>query len=66
MSHITITDIRMAGHCARGVKSWFNAQGLDFRKFLREGISEEEFLATGDGQAIDVVEHKRMRERSNG
>ena len=58
---VTIDDVRRAGHCARGAKAWFDARGLDFRAFLRDGIPEDEFLAFGDGQADQVVAMKRVR-----
>jgi hypothetical protein len=58
---ITIDDVRRAGHCARGAKAWFAAHGLDFRRFLREGIPAETMLATGDGQGIQVVERTIAR-----
>lgn len=58
---VTITDVRAAGHCARGTKAWFEGHGLDFRSFLKNGISEEQFLATGDAYAIEVVRLKGLR-----
>jgi arsenate reductase-like glutaredoxin family protein len=63
---ITITDIRAAGHCARGARTWFERHGFDFRAFLKDGISEEELLATGDALAVQVIEHKRERNRARG
>ncbi len=60
--HITITDCRRAGHCSRGIKNWFDERGLDFKKFLREGISVDEFLATNDGYANEIVRRKRAGE----
>lgn len=60
---ITIDDVRRAGHCALGARRWFERHGFDFRKFLRKGIDVETFLATGDGQAQQVVDRKRERER---
>lgn len=63
---ITITDIRAAGHCARGARDWFERHGFDFRTFLKDGISEDEFLATGDSLAAEVIKHKRERERARG
>lgn len=59
---ITMDDIRAAGHCVRGVKEWFERHGLDFRLFLREGISEEEFLASGDSLARRIVDLKKARQ----
>lgn len=59
---ITIDDIRGAGHCASGARKWFDTQGLDFRGFLKNGIAVEDFLATGDGQALQVVQRKLARD----
>lgn len=39
---ITATDVRRAGLCARGMKSWFESYGLDFRAFLADGIRAAE------------------------
>jgi len=58
---ITMADLRRIGHCPPGVKSWFDAQGLDFRAFLKNGITVEEFLSTGDGIAKEAV--RLIRER---
>lgn len=59
---VTIDDVRRAGHCARGAKAWFERHGLDFRAFLKDGIDEEEFLASGDALAERIVKMKRERE----
>lgn len=59
---ITIDDIRKAGHCARGAKNWFDQQGLDFRDFLKNGITATQMLATGDAQGEQVVVRKIERE----
>jgi hypothetical protein len=58
---ITITDIIKAGICASGARRWFDEHGLDFRAFLKDGISAETLLATGDGMARLVVERRRAR-----
>jgi len=60
---VTIEDVRALGHCARGIKAWFDGYGLDFRDFLKNGIGVQTFLATGDGQAFRIVEKKRAREK---
>ncbi len=60
---ITINDVRAAGHCVRGARDWFERHGLDFRDFLKSGISEEAFLASGDALAARVVEMKKARAR---
>lgn len=61
-ARITITDVRRANHCVMGTRAWFGQRGLDFAKFLKEGISETEFLATGDALAEDIVNRKRQRD----
>lgn len=59
---ITINDIRAAGHCTKGARRWFENYGLDFRDFLKNGISGADFLATGDGLAAQVFQRKIERE----
>jgi hypothetical protein len=52
---ITITDVRRAGYCASGARKWFEAHGFDFRQVIKNGVSAEALLATGDGLAERVV-----------
>jgi hypothetical protein len=52
---ITITDVRRAGYCASGAKRWFTDNGFDFRDVLKNGVSAEAMLATGDAMALRVV-----------
>lgn len=61
---VRIEDMRRAGHCVSGVKRWFEAHGLDFRAFLKDGIDSEILLATGDGLAVRVV--RMTEEHRNG
>jgi len=63
---VTVDDCRRAGHCAIGIRRWFEYRGLDFRDFLRNGIDVDIFLATGDAYAIRVVQLKREREGTRG
>lgn len=58
---ITIADIRRAGHCTSGARRWFEAHGLDFAAFLKDGIESEEFVTKGDALAARVVDLKRRR-----
>lgn len=58
---ITMDDCRKAGHCASGVRRWFNEQGIDFRQLMRQGTSANGMLATGDAQGIGVVAHTLAR-----
>lgn len=61
---ITIDDVRKTGHCVAGAREWFARHGLDFRDFIRNGIEEERFLASGDVIATEVV--KATRDRRGG
>ncbi len=54
--NIYMTDIRKARMCSRGARAFFVKNGLNWEKFLKEGIPEEELLATNDAMAKQVVE----------
>lgn len=54
---ITIDDMR-PDHCARGIRRWFDANGLDLRDFLENGIEAKALFATGDPLVIAVIEKK--------
>jgi len=58
---ITINDVRQAGYCVSGARRWFEQYGFDFKAFIRDGCTEEEFLARceGDACALRVVAVKR-------
>lgn len=55
---ITVTDARRFGYCARGMRTFAEGYGLDFRAFLTTGIPAEELLATGDAFAERIVAAK--------
>lgn len=57
---ITIDDIRKAGHCVSGARTWFQRHQLDFREFLKRGESAD-LLASKDGYGNRVVEITRAR-----
>lgn len=67
---ISMTDLRQAGHCARGLRPWFRQHGLDdeFRAVVKgDTIPASKMLATGDPRAIRVVElAKAKRELADG
>lgn len=64
-SHITVTiaDIRRAGYCVAGVRSWFRTHNMNFADFLKNGMPADEFIARGDHLALDVVEKMLIREQ---
>lgn len=66
-NRVTMDDVRAAGYCASGVRTWFADKGLDLRAFVRDGISEDDFLALKDAHADAVVRLKRQKEgRTSG
>lgn len=56
---LTVNDVRAAGFCARGMKTWFDARGLDFRTFLKEGMAIEDAAALNDALAERVIARRR-------
>lgn len=58
---VIMQDIRAAKLCSSGARGWFQRQGMDWSKFLSEGLPEEQFIATGDANALRVVEAARAR-----
>lgn len=59
---VTLKDMRVAKMCKNGTQAFFVRHGMDWRKFCREGLPEEVFLATGDAQAAYLVEVARGRQ----
>ncbi len=68
---ITVEDLRRLRNakgdafCIPGIRKWTEAHGVDFAKFIREGIPAEELIATGDQLAMDIVELAK-KEREHG
>lgn len=56
----TIPSRRGIGYCRGKGAEWFARHGLDFRDFVRNGIDEQQLLATGDGMALRLVEWARQ------
>jgi hypothetical protein len=44
------------GYCLDGGRAWFKRYGLSCREFIRRGLDEQAFLATGDALGIALVE----------
>lgn len=59
---VTMRNVRACKMCSSGARDFFKRHGLDWNKFLTEGLSEEQLLATGDGMARQVVEAARGRQ----
>jgi len=59
---VTIKDIRACKMCSGGTRKFFARHGMDWNKFIKEGLPEEDFIATGDSMAMKVVEAARGRQ----
>lgn len=53
---VTVNHARRAGLCAFGMRAWFVRHGLDFARFLANGIEADAIIATGDAMALKAVE----------
>lgn len=60
---VRMEHIRAARMCSGGARAFFEAHGLDWVAFLREGIDAQKLLATNDEMARQVVEVARGRKQ---
>lgn len=64
MTQVLHRHIRELGYCNRGARAFFERHGLDWRRFLAEGLPAEQIERTGDAMALKAVE--RARKETNG
>lgn len=60
---VKMRDIRACKMCSGGTRDFFKRHGMDWNTFLAEGLPEEQFIATGDAMAMQVVEAARGRQK---
>jgi len=54
---ITTEHLRnIDGYCVAGAKAFGELYGMDFKRFVREGIPASELIKTGDALALKMVE----------
>lgn len=63
---VTHADMRSLGYCNRGAQEWFARHGLDWSRFIDEGLPADVLLATGDSMAQDVVQVAIQRMNAGG
>ena len=56
---VRMKHIRECKICSDGARGFFARHGMDWNKFLSEGLPEDQFLATRDAWALKVVEAAR-------
>lgn len=52
---ITMRHIRQAKMCSKGTRAFFLKHGIDWQKFLADGVDAGVLEATGDEMALHVV-----------
>ena len=62
---ILIRHARQVAFCSCGMRYFAEKHNLDFLRFVREGLDEEELRATGDQTALMAIE-AAYREVQNG
>lgn len=58
---VKLDDVRSAGLCVPGARAWARQHGIDWRAFLRHGVSAAVLAASGDPMAMRAVEAARGR-----
>ena len=62
---ITLDDARGASKCSEGMQQFAARTGLDWRRFVLDGLPATELVATGDPEALEVV-RQAVRSRADG
>ena len=61
---ITLDDARASRKCANGMETFAARVGLDWRRFVIEGLPAADLVSTGDPEALEVV--RQAVRASNG
>lgn len=56
---LTVGDVQSSGYCVRGTRRWCLNNGIDFKKFVREGLPIEE-LEHIDDEILRIVIAKKL------
>lgn len=54
-------DARALGWCNRGLRAFARARGIDWSRFLNEGIPAAELARLDDAMVAQVIEQARRR-----
>jgi len=58
---VTIEDVRLAGLCIPGARLWCRRHGIDWHRFLKEGVEAARLIEARDAMAMRAVETARGR-----
>ncbi len=66
---VRMTDVQKHGYCIATVKPWFDARGLDWRDFVRNGIAASrlrQVMPEGDLHMENCIASAAEREATSG
>lgn len=52
---VTMADCRKAGYCVAGVRRWLEANGIEWRDFVRNGVAVERVEQIDDAMSQAVI-----------
>lgn len=58
---VRVEDVRAAGLCVAGARTWFRSRGLDFRAFLRDGMEADALRGMNDPFADRAIAAAEVR-----
>jgi hypothetical protein len=59
---VTMRHVRHLNYCSAGGRAFFERHNLDWKDFLKRGISASKLVATNDAMALKIVEVASGRE----
>lgn len=67
MTKLTVSDVRAAGFCVKGLREWFrdNNAEIDFKTFLKEGVDLSYAETLEDPlvkRAVEIAKERAARE----
>lgn len=68
MSEIIVKSHHLKGTprlCIRGAREWCRRNGIDFMRFMRDGVPASTLEATGDALALVAVQRAREEAEAN-
>ena len=52
---VTVNHARQCNYCAKGIRLFCQRYNINFKDFIKNGISKEHLLETNDQLAINLV-----------
>ena len=65
MTTVTVHDMRALKYCAHGSRAFAKRYGLDWSRFVRDGMPVSELQHVDDGMLKRVIEQAEKREARN-